>query len=252
VRSPASGSLAGAALRPDVMPDTTPNSELAVVKGRAVLFSEMTPRGGDEDTFNDFEDSHHTPGHLHRVPGVISAMRYRSRVGPHYLTVYELESPATLKSEAYRNGMFTPDEPGHRMPQSVSGFTCYLGEETFWRVRDDSPLMPLDAPVIWCVFLSVPLEGIDSFARWFDGEYAPRLLEDPGWLMVRRFDTVEYDPEPYSQMMLHYLTDEAVRECPARAGAETSDAFRDLAAQRWYQPHGVVYHRRRQRFLKNT
>ncbi len=69
------------------------------VKGGTVLFSEMTPPDGGEDAFNDWYDNHHTPSHVQGVPGFLSAQRYRSPHGPHYLAVYELTSPEALEHE---------------------------------------------------------------------------------------------------------------------------------------------------------
>ena len=43
------------------------------IKGNAVLFSEMTPPDGGEDTFNQWYDGHHTPNHVKGVPGFLSA-----------------------------------------------------------------------------------------------------------------------------------------------------------------------------------
>jgi heme-degrading monooxygenase HmoA len=81
------------------------------VKGGTVLFSEMTPPDGTEDAFNDWYDNHHSPSHVRGVPGFLSAHRYRSPHGPHYLAVYELDSPEALEHEEYRKRKYTPDAP---------------------------------------------------------------------------------------------------------------------------------------------
>ena len=71
-------------------------------KGRAILFSEMTPPDGQEHNFNGWYDEHHTPSHVTGVPGFLSAMRYKSDSGPHYLAIYELDSPKALEHEEYK------------------------------------------------------------------------------------------------------------------------------------------------------
>ena len=220
------------------------------LKGNAILFSEMTPPDGAEDAFNDWYDNHHTPNHVEGVPGFISAMRYRSPAGPHYLAVYELDGVDTLASEEYRSRKFTPDEPTRRMLEAVTGFTRFIAQEAFSHSRSENALAPLDAPAILCVFYSVPQEREGEFAEWFDREHAPILLTDPAWLMTRRLEIVDFDPERYTHLVLHYLADERALSGEIMARARATKWARKLMAEPWHRPHSVVYHRRGQRFIK--
>lgn len=220
------------------------------VKGKAVLFSEMTPPEGGEDAFNGWYDNHHTPSHVQGVPGFLSAMRYRSEAGPHYLAVYELTGPGALDCEEYRSRKLTPDQPTRRMLESVSGFTRYIGVEGFAAAKDGDMVGALEAPVIYCVFLTVPMERCGEFEEWFDNEHAAALLACEGWLMARRFVVVDWDPEPYTHMLLHYLADERALSSPALVAARQGDRRRKLEEESWFAPHRVVYRRRRSRFFK--
>jgi len=224
---------------------------LQAVKGNAVLFSEMTPPDGGEDAFNAWYDGHHSPHHVQGVPGFISAMRYRSGVGPHYLAVYELTGPEALDHEEYRKRKLTPDDATRRMLESVSGFTRYIAAEAFSEARVGSPIMPLDAPVIACVFYSVPMEWRGAFDVWYDEEYIPLLLQSPDWLLARRLDVVQSDPEPYTHMMLHYLNDERALRPANLVRANGTEGWQKFAAEPWFAPVLVAYHRRNQRFLKS-
>ena len=141
-------------------------SKLDQVIGNAILFSEMTPPEGAEDAFNDWYDNHHSPSHVQGVPGFLSAMRYQSPVGPHYLAVYELTGADALDHEEYKKRKLTPDDPTYEMLQSVSFFSRYIAVEAFHMGQDDLPIMPLDAPVVLCVFFSVPMEQRGSFEGW--------------------------------------------------------------------------------------
>jgi len=225
------------------------------IKGNAILFSEMTPPEGREDAFNDWYDNHHSPSHVRGVPGFLSAMRYRSPVGPHYLAVYELSGPEALDHEEYKKRKLTPDNPTYEMLQSVSGFTRYIAVEAFHKERDDPPVMPpesaMDAPVILCVFFSVPIEQRGTFEDWYDSEHIPMLLDCPDWLMARRFDIVAWDPEPYTHVILHYLNDESALQSDALKRSRETPRRQALAAQPWFTPHFVTYHRRNNRFLKS-
>ena len=226
-------------------------SKLDQVIGNAILFSEMTPPEGAEDAFNDWYDNHHSPSHVQGVPGFLSAMRYQSPVGPHYLAVYELNDADALDHEEYKKRKLTPDDPTYEMLQSVSGFTRYIAVEAFHMARDDVPILPLDAPVVLCVFFSVPMEQRGSFEDWYDSEHIPMLLDCPDWLMARRFDIIAWDPEPYTHVILHYLNDESALESDALKRSRETPRRQSLADQSWFTPLFVTYHRRNNRFLKS-
>jgi hypothetical protein len=210
----------------------------------------MTPPDGGEDAFNDWYDNHHTPSHVQGVPGFLSAMRYKSGAGPHYLAVYELDGVMALDCDEYRSRKLTPDEPTRDMLSRVSGFTRYIAAEGFAKARDGDEVAALDAPVIHCVFLTVPMERCGAFEDWYDNEYADALLACPGWAMARRFAVADWDPEPFTHLMLHYLEDEAALNAPEIAAARNGEARMKLAAEPWFTPLRVTYNRRRSRFYK--
>ena len=118
------------------------------------------------------------------------------------------------------------------------------------RPRPEPGLVPLDAPVLFCLFLSVPAEHWGELDEWFEREHAPILLSDPDWLMTRRLETISCDPERYSHIILHYLADERALASETMARARATDWYRKLAGQHWFRPHSVIYHRRGDRFVK--
>lgn len=216
------------------------------MKGKAVLFSEMTPSAEAEPAFNAWCDDHDTPDRVNRVPGILSAMRYRSRAGPHYLSIYELDSPAALEHAEHRMIESAADR---EMPDAVSGVTRYVAAEAVCTARDGTIWDMLDAAVIRCLFFNVPMERTGGFEDWFDNAYAPTLPACGGWLMTRRLHVVAWDPEAYSHMILHYLEHEAALDTAAPADATGRGG--GLAAEPWFTPLTVVYHRRGKRVLKS-
>lgn len=54
----------------------------------------------DEDAFNAWYDKEHLP-EVCALPGIVSARRFRESA-QRYITIYELEDPAALDSDAYR------------------------------------------------------------------------------------------------------------------------------------------------------
>ena len=224
--------------------------DLESTKGKAVLFSEMTPPAGRENDFNDWYDGHHTPSHVKGVPGFISAMRYKSSKGPHYLAVYELSGPEALDHDEYKKRKLTPDDPTYKMLKSVSGFTRYIAVEKFFKAKREPLVKVMDASIVFCAFASIPIEAHREFENRFDNEQVLMLLDCPGWLMSRRFQIIEYDPERYTHLSIHYLADESVLNSGLFKKARDTDREGKLSEENWFQPHLVTYQRRNTRFLK--
>ncbi len=212
------------------------------MKGKAVLFSEMTPPAEAARAFNAWHDDHYTPDRVNGVPGILSAMHYESKAGPHYLSICELESPAALDGAEHRMLESAADR---EMLDAASGVTRYVAAEAACTARDGTIWEMLDAAVVRCLFFNVPMERAGAFADWFDRAYAPMLPECDDWLMTRRLDVVAWEPEPYSHMILHYLNHEA-----ALAQADATGRGSGFAAEPWFTPLTVIYHRRGKRFLK--
>lgn len=218
------------------------------LKGEAVLFSEMTPAPGDEASFNDWYDNHHTPSHVQGVPGFLSAHRYAALDGPGYCAVYELDDPATLETPEYRSRKYTPDARTKAMLASVSGFTRYIGNEM---ATLGDPEAALDAEILLAVFFAVPEDRQAEFVEWYGTEHAPMLLDCPGWLMARQLAVLDHNPDPFTHMILHYLASADVRRSPEVARAHDTEWRRRLVAEPWYAPHSVMYRKRGRRFLKS-
>ena len=220
-------------------------------KGNAVLFSEMTPPAGREDEFNDWYDGHHSPSHVQGVPGFISAMRYQAPTGPRFLAIYELTGPEALEHEEYKKRKLTPDNPTYQMLKSVSEFTRYIARERFTLGANGDAGAPLDAAVIFCALFTVPKRSRVEFEEWFDGEHAPMLQENVGWLFSRRLEIVEQDPEPRTHLIIHYLSGLKALDAPERAAASNTEWRNKLALEPWFDPTVSTYLRRNKRFLKS-
>ena len=218
-------------------------------KGRAVLFSEMTPRPGNEDVFNAWYDNHHMPHHVTGVPGFLSGQRYRSPEGPHYLAVYELESVEVLETEEYKTRKFTPDAGTKAVLDSVTGFTRYIASEEHFAARPGFETEGIDGEVILAVFYAVPFDRAPEFNEWYDTEHIPMLLECEDWLMGRRLSVTQADPERYTHMMLHYLNTRDAMDSDAVARSRDTEWRKKLAEETWYEPHMVFYNRRNGRVL---
>ena len=222
------------------------------IKGKTILFSEMTPPEGGEEAFNDWYDNHHTPSHVEGVPGFLSAHRYRSPHGPHYLAVYELDSPEALEHSEYRTRKLTPDAATKAMLDDVTGFTRYIANEKCLHVRDIPDADPINADVVIAVFFTAPPERWPELMDWYDTEHTPMLMENQDWLMVRHMEIYDYNPDPFSHLFLHYVRDVSVLDSPELAAARETEWRNRLAAEDWFTPLAVTYQKRGARFLKHA
>lgn len=212
------------------------------MKGATILFSEMSPDPDWEDDFNKWYDTYRIPQRM-AVPGFLSVQRYRNAERPHYLAVYELESPAVLESQAYLKVDAQPHATTRWMMSNVQGYTRYLANQISEVARNDTPEKWLDAPVLYAVFFSVPDERAAEFNEWYDTERVPMLLQCEDWLMVRRFEVYEGDPQPWTHLALSYLADMSALDSSELEAARNSEWCRRLAAEPWFQASYLIYER---------
>src|SRR5262245_57053041 len=136
------------------------------MQGSTILFSEMTPDASWEDEFNDWYDHEHIP--LRIAAGFGSAQRYRAEGTRNYLVVYEMDSPAVLKTPAYLAVKNNPSDRTRRMLSTVTGFTRYIAEQTGSYARGVDRVTALDAPCLYSVFFDVPPQRQDEFDTSFE------------------------------------------------------------------------------------
>ena len=222
------------------------------VKGGAVLFSEMTPPEDGEDVFNNWYDNHHMPSHVQGVPGFLSGHRYRSANGPHYLAIYELDSPEALEHQGYRKRKFTPDAPTKAMLDEVTGFSRYIASERRFYIRDSLGFDPIDADVLIAVFFKVPRDKHNELMHWHETEHSPKLMENRGWLMVRHMEIHDCNPDPYTHLFLHYVRKNLDFDPVTFVLAHDTKRSHELGSEDWFMPKAVTYQKRGVRFLKNA
>ncbi len=217
------------------------------MQGNAVLFSEMTPGASWEREFNDWYDHEHIPLRM-GVPGFVSAQRYCIAGNRDYLAVYEMNSPAVLKTPPYEAVKNSPSEQTQRMLSRVTGFTRYIGEQTGDQRRLTPGSDPLDAPCLYAVFFQVPVERQVEFNAWYEQDHVPLLLECPEWLLVRRFRIVAGHPEAWTHLALHYLADPRALKSAEREHARATPWRARLAQESWFNGKYLVFAKSGPRF----
>ena len=209
-----------------------------------ILFSEMTPPANVKDRFNRWYDEHHIPVRM-KANGFLGAQRYRMGDQDNYLAVYEMTGPDVLKSEEYQKIKGQPSAETSEMLSAVSGFTRYLGNQISVRSNDAGFV---DAPVLYPVFFEVPKDRCEEFDAWNEEDHLPLLMEDKRWLGVRRFDIYDGEPNHFTRLALHYLSDRSALDSDARKRARATPWRDRLAAEPWFKGHYLVFDRLGNRF----
>ena len=95
-----------------------PGDKVAPDNAGGLLLVGMTPALGVETAFNAWYDNEHVPA-LGRVPGVLSARRFRNTAAgnPKYVALYHLTSPAVVDGAEWKQASGSTPMPEHIRPQ---------------------------------------------------------------------------------------------------------------------------------------
>ena len=221
------------------------------MKGATVLFSELYPDMDWEDDFNHWYDTHLIPIRM-GVPGFISAQRYCDTERPNYLGLFEIDSPEVLESEEYKKVKSQPNAQTAWMLANMLDYARYLGTEISDHKSNDVGDESLDAPILYTVFFSVPDDWVEEFNKWYNEEHVPMLLKCPQWQRIRRFDVYEGEPQPWTHMSFHYLTDISALDSEERAAARNTEWYKKLSEEPWFRSSYLIYERVGERFKPAT
>jgi hypothetical protein len=95
-----------------------PGDRVAPEGAGGLLVVGMTPALGVETAFNAWYDNEHVPA-LGRVPGVLSARRFRNATAgsPKHVALYHLTSPAVVDGAEWKQASGSTPMPEHIRPQ---------------------------------------------------------------------------------------------------------------------------------------
>jgi hypothetical protein len=218
------------------------------MQGSAILFSEMIPGSEWEGEFNKWYDEEHIPVRM-AAPGFQSGQRYRADGGgPGYLAVYEMDSPAALATPEYQKIKQQPSETTAWMLKNVTGFTRYTCEQISQVSKPGST--GINTPILYAVWFNVPPERLADFDDWYDNDHVPLLMECKDWQMVRRFNVISGEPQPYNRLALHYLADLRALDSPERKKARETPWRARIASESWFSGTYSIFQRHGDRQLK--
>jgi hypothetical protein len=95
-----------------------PGDRVAPENAGGLLLVGMTPAPAVETAFNAWYDTEHVPA-LARVPGVLSARRFRTAAGgnPKHVALYHLASPGVVDGAEWKAASGSTPMPEHIRPQ---------------------------------------------------------------------------------------------------------------------------------------
>lgn len=210
------------------------------MKGRTILFTEMTPDIDWEDRFNKWNDGHLVPSRL-AAPALAGAQRYKHIERETYLTIYEADNEGALTSEEFLSAEDYPNSETKWMMSNILDYSSYTGNQITDLSGSNVAGDPMEAPILYAQFFSVPDDREDDFNAWYENEHIPMLLKCNEWMMCRRFLIEEGDPQPWTHLALHYLNDMSAFDSPEREAAQSTELFNKLSEEQWFQGSTTVY-----------
>lgn len=93
-----------------------PGEGLAPANAGGLLLVGMTPAPQFETEFNAWYDTEHVPA-LSRVPGVLSARRFRAAGAPKYVALYHLSAPEIVSGADWKRASESTPMPANVRPQ---------------------------------------------------------------------------------------------------------------------------------------
>jgi hypothetical protein len=92
-----------------------PGEATAPSDAGGLLLVAMTPAPQHETEFNAWYDTEHVPA-LARVPGVLSARRFRAAGNPRYVALYHLTAPEIVAGAEWKRAADSTPMPAHIRP----------------------------------------------------------------------------------------------------------------------------------------
>ncbi len=168
---------------------------MANKKGTALLMVWADIPADKEADFNRWYNEEHL-AELLSVPGVLNAARYEAvKSGPKHLACYELESPAVVESDAFKNRPRT--EWGQRVSPSVIGANFISNVYEMIRPATLTPDIAGNdmAPALQIGRMSVPAEREDEWNQWYNNVYTANYEKVSGCIRARRWKAVRGEPK---------------------------------------------------------
>ena len=168
---------------------------MANKKGTALMMVMADIPADKEEDFNQWYNEEHLK-ELMSIPGVLNAARYEAiRSGPKHLACYELESPAVIETDAFKNRPRT--EWGARVSPSLIGtnFVNNVYEMVHPQELTEGISGSDMAPALQIGRMDIAPENEAEWNEWYSGVYVPNYEKVPGVIRGRRWRAVRGQPK---------------------------------------------------------
>ncbi len=168
---------------------------MANKKGTALMMVMADIPADKEEDFNRWYNEEHLK-ELMSIPGVLNAARYEAiRSGPKHLACYELESPAVIETDAFKNRPRT--EWGARVSPSLIGtnFVNNVYEMVHPQELTEGIAGSDMAPALQIGRMDIAPENEAEWNEWYSGVYVPNYEKVPGVIRGRRWRAVRGQPK---------------------------------------------------------
>ena len=168
---------------------------MANKKGTALMMVMADIPADKEEDFNRWYNEEHLK-ELMSIPGVLNAARYEAiRSGPKHLACYELESPAVIETDAFKNRPRT--EWGARVSPSLIGtnFVNNVYEMVHPQELTEGIAGSDMAPALQIGRMDIAPENEAEWNEWYSGIYVPNYEKVPGVIRGRRWRAVRGQPK---------------------------------------------------------
>lgn len=197
-----------------------------------------------EAEFNRYYHREHIPAVFGAVPELRSARRYEQFgvdgslqwYERRFLSIYEVDPSADLERFNTR-GVLPADHPERANWERQSRHTHDVDRRVFrqvWKHPRTAWDGPFGSRPFFCVTADIDAADEPEFAAWYHGDYLPKnVAEVPGWVAVRRYESLPGGAAPRRTFVVYEAADEpALARCLAamRTGSRIDE---NLAWHRW-------------------
>jgi len=188
---------------------------MANKKGMGLLMVWADVPAEKEEDFNRWYNEEHL-AELLAIPGVLNAARYEAVMsGPKHLACYELESPAVVESDAFKN---RPRSEWAKRASAPAIATRLISNvyEMIHPARLTRAIASSDmAPALQIGRMETSTEHEAEWNKWYSTVYVPNYENVPGCIRGRRFRAVRGEPK---YLVVYEFEHEKVSESPEWAG----------------------------------
>jgi hypothetical protein len=201
------------------------------MQGKTIVYDAITVHREGGFAFDVWHQNHYIPSVL-ATGQLLNVQCYASPLRATYVSVFESNSSA-----ATLHGVLPAPEHA-----SILGterhVAAFMNEQTA-----PNAIAPLrEAPILYPVLFNVPANGEQDFNAWYDQEHLGILLRCQYWPMCRRFKIHKPQPDSWTHIALHYLTDLRALESKERDEARATPWRDRLAQHDWFKgDYRVLY-----------